>query len=90
MESKENPSTTLTVGHYLFIYKRRKEGWESGLLKYPEPLFTMVKNLVENLEKLNPDTPCRVSGNVENGKGLTLFFANEILIGSLDMSAGRE
>lgn len=72
MESNENPSSTLTVGHYLFIFKRRKEGWESGLLKYPEPLFTMVKNLVEN------------------GKRLTLFFANENLVGSLDTSAGRE
>lgn len=90
MESNETSPVALTAGHYLFIFRRRKEGWESGLLIYPEPLYTMVKNLVENLEKLNPDTPCLISNHDENGRKATLFFANEILIGSINFSAGRE
>ena len=86
MEFNEKTSI-LPASHYLFVYQRRMQGWEEGLLKYPEPLYLETKKLVESLKNIPEDSPCYCIQTKENEKVYATWYADEKEICRWEMSA---
>lgn len=74
-----NESNALTAVHFLLIYRRRKQGWEDGHLKYPKSIYEQIATLVKNLESLPETTKCWF----ESSSTGTIFYANGIEVGKL-------
>jgi hypothetical protein len=72
-------SNTFGPSHFLFICKRRLQGWEEGLLHFPESLYGQMSILVKNLELLPENSQCWF----ETTSSGTVYYADGIEIGKL-------